>query len=29
LFRRTTRKMSLTEDGTGFLDRAVRILREV
>lgn len=29
LFHRNTRKMSLTEDGTGFLDRAVRILREV
>lgn len=29
LFHRTTRKMSLTEDGTGFLERAVRILHDV
>lgn len=29
LFHRTTRKMSLTEDGLGFLERAVPILREL
>jgi DNA-binding transcriptional LysR family regulator len=29
LLRRTTRKLSLTEDGTAFLDRAARITREV
>src|SRR5215470_15170487 len=29
LVRRTTRKLSLTEDGAAFLERAVRIVREV
>ncbi|MET0518046.1 MAG: LysR family transcriptional regulator [Burkholderiaceae bacterium] len=29
LFHRTTRKMSLTEDGAGFLDRAAHIVRDV
>jgi DNA-binding transcriptional LysR family regulator len=29
LLRRTTRKLALTEDGTAFLDRAGRIIREV
>lgn len=29
LFQRTTRKLSLTEDGAAFLERAVRIVREV
>src|SRR4051794_1554662 len=29
LFHRTTRKLSLTEDGAAFLERAVRIVREV
>lgn len=29
LFHRTTRKMSLTEDGSVFLERAVRVLREL
>lgn len=29
LFHRTTRKLSPTEDGLGFLERALRILREV
>ena len=29
LFHRTTRKLSLTEDGTAFLERAVHIVREV
>ena len=29
LFHRTTRKLSLTEDGTAFLEKAVRIVREV
>lgn len=29
LFHRTTRKLSLTEDGAVFLDRAVRVVREV
>lgn len=29
LFHRTTRKLSLTEDGLAFLDRALRIVREV
>jgi DNA-binding transcriptional LysR family regulator len=29
LMRRTTRKLTLTEDGTAFLERAVRITREV
>ena len=29
LFHRTTRKLSLTEDGSAFLEKAVRIVREV
>jgi DNA-binding transcriptional LysR family regulator len=29
LLRRTTRKLTLTEDGTAFLERAIRITREV
>jgi len=29
LLRRTTRKLTLTEDGTTFLDRAARITRDV
>ncbi|XXU15176.1 LysR family transcriptional regulator [Sorangium sp. So ce861] len=29
LIQRTTRKLSLTEDGAAFLERAVRIVREV
>lgn len=29
LLHRTTRKISLTEDGTAFLDRALRIMREM
>jgi DNA-binding transcriptional LysR family regulator len=29
LLRRTTRKLALTEDGSAFLDRAARIIREV
>jgi DNA-binding transcriptional LysR family regulator len=29
LLHRTTRKLSMTEDGTAFLERAVRIVREV
>jgi DNA-binding transcriptional LysR family regulator len=29
LLRRTTRKVSLTEDGAAFLERAIRILREI
>jgi DNA-binding transcriptional LysR family regulator len=29
LVRRTTRKLTLTEDGTAFLERAARIIREV
>ena len=29
LLHRTTRKLSITEDGTAFLERAVRIVQEV
>ena len=29
LLHRTTRKLTLTEDGTAFLERAVRIVQEI